>query len=66
MAPAGTYTFSVSGSNATNAAMNVVTYVPGHVTSLESADDGSLILNLSSGASAPLTDVRQISETAAS
>lgn len=59
--PAGDYTLTVSASNATNAAINVTTYVPGHVTSLESADDGTLMLNVG-GQSVPLTDVRQISE----
>jgi len=59
--PAGTYKLTVSASNDTNPALNVTTYVPGHVTSLESADDGTLMLNVG-GQSVPLTDVRQISE----
>jgi len=61
--PAGTYTFKVSAQSATKDALNVTTYVPGHVSSLESADDGTLLLNVS-GQSVPLTDVRKISETA--
>lgn len=59
-APAGTYTFEVSA-QADNTSLNITTYVPGRVTSLESADDGTLLLNVS-GQKVPLTDVRKISE----
>ncbi len=61
MAPAGTYTLKVSAGNATTTSLNVTTYVPGRVTSLESADDGTLVLNVN-GVKVPLTDVRKISE----
>jgi flagellar basal-body rod modification protein FlgD len=61
MAPAGTYTLKVSAGNATTTSLNVTTYVPGRVTSLESADDGTLVLNVN-GQKVPLTDVRKIAE----
>ncbi|MBL8713771.1 MAG: hypothetical protein JNM12_12795 [Alphaproteobacteria bacterium] len=61
MAPAGTYTLKVSAGNATTTSLNVTTYVPGRVTSLESADDGTLVLNVN-GVKVPLTDVRKIAE----
>lgn len=60
-APAGTYTFEVSAQTKDSNALNITTYVPGHVTSLESADDGTLLLNVG-GQKVPLTDVRKISE----
>lgn len=61
MAPAGNYTIKVSAGNATTTSLNVTTYVPGRVTSLESADDGTLLLNVN-GEKVPLTDVRKIAE----
>ncbi len=64
VAPAGTYTIKVSATDSAKTALNVTTYVPGHVSSLESADDGTLLLNVG-GQSVPLTDVRKISEAAA-
>ncbi|MDF3022962.1 MAG: flgD [Alphaproteobacteria bacterium] len=61
MAPAGKYTVKVSAGNATTTSLNVTTYVPGRVTSLESADDGTLLLNVN-GVKVPLTDVRKIAQ----
>lgn len=61
--PAGTYKLEVSAQTAADASLNVATYVPGRVTSLESADDGTLLLNVG-GQKVPLTDVRKISEAA--
>jgi len=60
-APAGTYRFEISAQTAENTSLNISTYVPGRVTSLESADDGTLLLNVD-GLKVPLTDVRKISE----
>jgi len=61
MAPAGKYTIKVSAENAAGTSLTVATYVPGRVTSLESADDGSLMLNVN-GNKVPLTDVRKIAQ----
>lgn len=59
-APAGKYTLKVTALTANNDALNVNTYVPGFVNSLETADDGSLVLDVS-GTKVPLSDVRKIS-----
>lgn len=59
--PAGKYEMRVAALTATNASLNVTTYVPGHVDALESADDGTLLLNVD-GQKVPLTDVRKILE----
>lgn len=61
MAPAGTYTIEVSAQTAKGNSLNVTTYVPGRVTSLESLDDGTLVLNVN-GKKVPLTSVSKISE----
>lgn len=61
MAPAGSYKLEVSAQTASNNSLNVSTYVPGRVTSLESLDDGTLVLNVN-GAKVPLTSVSKISE----
>lgn len=61
MAPAGNYTIQVSAQTAENNSLNVTTYVPGRVTSLESAEDGTLMLNVN-GMQVPLTSVTKISE----
>lgn len=58
--PAGKYTLKVTALTANNDALNVGTYVPGFVNSLETADDGSLVLDVS-GTKVPLSDVRKIS-----
>lgn len=63
MAPAGSYKLKVGAQTATDASLNVITYVPGRVTSLESADDGTLLLNVN-GQKVPLSDVRKIAEAA--
>lgn len=60
-APAGTYTLTVSAQDSSGAALNVTGYVPGHVTGLETADDGTLMLNVGSQL-VPMTDVRKISD----
>ena len=60
-APAGAYTLTVSAQDATGAPLNVTSYVPGHVTGLETADDGTLMLNVGNQL-VPMTDVRKISE----
>lgn len=57
---AGTYKIKVGAMGANNKALNVTTFVPGHVEGLETADDGSLML-LINGKQFPLTDVRKIS-----
>lgn len=61
---AGSYTLVVGAQTAEGDALNVTTYVPGHVTGLETADDGTLMLNVGS-LMVPMTDVRQISEPSA-
>lgn len=58
--PAGKYTVKVSALTEDSTALNVNTYVPGFVNSLETADDGSLVLDVS-GTKVPLSDVRKIS-----
>lgn len=65
VAAAGTYNIKVSAETSEGSALNVTTYVPGRVTSLESADDGTLLLNVN-GEKVPLTDVRKISEASSS
>jgi flagellar basal-body rod modification protein FlgD len=60
-APAGEYKLIVSAQDATDAALNVTTYVPGHVSGLQTADDGTLMLNVN-GQTIPMTSVRQVSE----
>jgi flagellar basal-body rod modification protein FlgD len=59
--PAGTYEVRVAALGENNAALNVQTYVPGYVQSLESADDGSLYL-IVNGEQVSLTDVRKVSQ----
>jgi len=61
-APAGTYTLVVGAQDADKNALNVTTYVPGHVSGLQTADDGTLLLNVGDQ-TVPMTDVRQISES---
>lgn len=57
--PAGEYTITVTALGSENQSLSVKTSVPGFVSGLESADDGSLLLVM--GASkVPLTDVRKI------
>jgi flagellar basal-body rod modification protein FlgD len=58
--PAGKYTIKVGAIDAEKTALNVSTYVPGYVSSLETANDGSLVLDVS-GTKVPLSDVRKIS-----
>lgn len=62
--PAGKYELRVGAQTSTKAALNVTTFVPGHVSALESAEDGSLMLNVD-GTLVPMTDVRKISEAGA-
>lgn len=59
--PAGKYTVDVSALDSENISLNVTTYVPGHVDSLESAEDGSLMLVVD-GVQVPITDVRKVSQ----
>jgi flagellar basal-body rod modification protein FlgD len=59
--PAGKYEIRIGAQTSTEAALNVTTFVPGHVNGLESADDGSLMLNVD-GNLVNMTDVRKISE----
>jgi len=59
--PAGKYELRIGAQTSTDAALNVTTFVPGHVNGLESADDGSLMLNVD-GNLVNMTDVRKISE----
>ena len=60
-APAGTYTMKVSAQDSSGAALNVTGFVPGHVSGVETADDGTLMLNVGSSL-VPMTDVRKISD----
>lgn len=62
-APAGTYTLTVSATDSTGGSLNVTGYVPGHVAGLETADDGTLMLNVGNQL-VPMTDVRKISDSA--
>ena len=62
-APAGNYTLTVSAQDSAGAALNVTGYVPGHVSGLETADDGTLMLNVGNQL-VPMTDVRKISDPA--
>jgi flagellar basal-body rod modification protein FlgD len=62
--PAGKYELRIGAQTSTDAALNVTTFVPGHVNGLESAADGSLMLNVD-GNLVNMTDVRKISEPAA-
>jgi flagellar basal-body rod modification protein FlgD len=59
--PAGKYTIRVGALNEEGGSLNVSTFVPGHVSGLESAGDGSLLLNIS-GEKIPLSEVRKIFE----
>lgn len=59
VAPAGDYTITVTALDSENQSMSVATSVPGFVSGLESADDGSLMLVIN-GKKVPLTDVRKI------
>lgn len=61
LVPAGKYEIRIGAQTSTDAALNVTTFVPGHVNGLESADDGSLMLNVD-GNLVSMTDVRKISE----
>lgn len=61
--PAGTYEIRVAGLTAEKKALNVATYVPGYVSGLESAEDGSLLLVVGDNR-VPMTQVRKISEPA--
>jgi flagellar basal-body rod modification protein FlgD len=61
---AGKYELRISAQTAEDAALNVTTFVPGHVNALESAEDGSLLLNVD-GTLVPMSDVRKISEASA-
>ncbi|MEZ0261942.1 MAG: flagellar hook assembly protein FlgD [Alphaproteobacteria bacterium] len=61
LVPAGKYEIRVGAQTSTDAALNVTTFVPGHVNGLESAEDGSLMLNVD-GNLVNMTDVRKISE----
>lgn len=63
MAPAGTYTLTVGAQDASGAPLNVTDYVPGRVSGLETADDGTLMLNVGNQL-VPMTDVRKISDPA--
>lgn len=62
-APAGKYTLTVSASDDTGGSLNVTTFVPGYVSGVQTADDGSLQLNVGD-TTVPITDVRQVSEAA--
>jgi flagellar basal-body rod modification protein FlgD len=61
---AGTYKLTVSAQNAEGDAIDVTGFVPGHVSGLQTADDGTLML-IVNGETVPMTDVRQISEPTA-
>jgi flagellar basal-body rod modification protein FlgD len=63
--PEGDYTVSVSALTETGLSLNVTTYVPGYVNGLETAEDGSLVLDIGNQ-KVPLADVRKISMAAAS
>ena len=54
--PAGTYTVEVSASDSTNTPINVTTQVPGQVTGMQTASDGTVELMVG-GQLVPLTSV---------
>jgi len=60
---AGDYTFKVSALTSNDTSLNVTKYVPGHVESLESLDDGTLVVNVN-GKQIGLSDIRKVSESA--
>lgn len=62
--PAGTYTLRIGALTDKKAALNVLTFVPGHVDGLESADNGDLLLVVGKNR-VPMTEVRKISEPGA-
>lgn len=61
VAPAGTYQLNVAALDANKTSLVVTKYVPGHVDSLESMEDGSLVLVID-GRQVALSDVRKVSE----
>lgn len=61
VAPAGTYQLNVAALDANKTSLVVTKYVPGHVDSLESMEDGSLVLVVD-GQRVALSDVRKVSE----
>jgi flagellar basal-body rod modification protein FlgD len=60
-APAGDYTLTVSATGTDGNSLNVTSFVPGYVSGIQTADDGSLQLNVG-GNTVPITSVRQVSE----
>lgn len=62
-APAGDYTLAVSATDDGGNSLNVTGFVPGHVSGIQTADDGSLLLNVGNN-TVPITGVRQVSEGA--
>lgn len=61
--PAGTYEIRIAALTENKTALNVQTFVPGHVDGLESADNGDLLLIVGSN-KVPMTEVRKISKPA--
>ena len=60
-APAGTYQLNVAALDVDKKSLIVTKFVPGHVDSLESGEDGSLVL-IVDGQQVALSDVRKVSE----
>jgi flagellar basal-body rod modification protein FlgD len=59
--PSGTYTLTVSAENSSGQALNVTTYVPGLVSGIETASDGTLSLSIGN-TTVPLSSVIGVSE----
>lgn len=59
--PAGTYEVRIAALTENKTALNVQTFVPGHVDGLESADNGDLLLLVGKN-KVPMTEVRKISK----
>lgn len=59
----GTYTLKVAALTEDNTSLNVTTFVPGHVSALESDDTTGGLVLVVDGQKIPLTNVRKISET---
>lgn len=62
-APAGTYTMTLTAVDQSGASLNVTGFVPGHVSGIETADDGTLMLSVGNNL-VPMTSVRQVSDSA--
>lgn len=62
--PAGIYTVRIGATDATDKPINTSTIVPGHVSGIETADDGTIMM-IVNGAKVPLTDIKSAREAGA-